>query len=86
MYRVAVMDEQIVSTIRDYLAGHDAVQVVIFGSYARGEAVPSSDIDVVEYGLALGELVGWKINLVTKPSLSPHFRNDALSRMQVIYG
>jgi predicted nucleotidyltransferase len=99
MKGIAILDEKVVSTIREYLAGHDAVQVAIFGSYARGDAGPASDIDVlvefgakkslfdiVEYELALGELVGRKIELVTKPSLSPYFRNDVLSRMQVIYG
>ena len=93
------MDERVVSLIREYLTKHDAVQVAIFGSYARGEAGPDSDIDVlvefgakkslfdiVEYELALGEIVGKKIDLVTKPSLSPYFRNDVLSRIQVIYG
>ncbi len=77
----------IVATIRDYLAKKDAIKVAIFCSYARGEAGPDSDIDVlVEYELALSDLVGRKIDLVTTPALSPHFRDDVLSRMQVIHG
>ena len=81
------MDETIVATIRNYLTKKDAIKVAIFGSYARGEAGPDSDIDVlVEYELALSDLVGRKIDLVTTPALSPHFRDDVLSRMQVIHG
>jgi hypothetical protein len=36
MYRGAEMDEHVVSTIREYLAGHDAIQIAIFGSYTGG--------------------------------------------------
>jgi len=93
------MDEKVVETIKTYLVHHDAVQVALFGSYVRGEERADSDIDVlvefkgakslfdiVEYELALGELVGKKIDLVTKASLSKYFRDEVLSRMQVVYG
>ncbi len=93
------MEEAVVRVIRDYLAKHDAVQVAIFGSYARGDARPDSDIDVlvefrepkslfdlVEYEIDLTDVVGRKVDLVTKPSLSRYFRDEVLSNMRVIYG
>lgn len=47
-----MVEERILSVVRDYLstvnqAGIHSNQAVIFGSWARGEAKPESDIDLV---------------------------------------
>ena len=38
------------NTIRFLLARYNAEYALLFGSYARGEATPDSDIDVVVFG------------------------------------
>jgi uncharacterized protein len=63
----------------------------VFGSYARGEETPESDIDIlVEYDITpgffeflnledeLSVLVNKKIDLVTKPALKPLIKDQIL--------
>lgn len=66
----------------------------VFGSYARGEATPSSDIDiVVEFNRPIGwELVdladyleshlGHSVDLVIKRSIHPLIRDNILAEVQ----
>ncbi len=68
----------------------------IFGSYARGEQGPKSDLDVlVELNKPIGlfrlmdlqdhisRLVGLRVDLVTKDSLKPFIKKDIL--MEAVY-
>jgi predicted nucleotidyltransferase len=77
---------------------HDVVRLRIFGSAARGEDRPESDVDlIVDFGhptglLALirlerelGELFGRPVDLVTEPGLSPHMRDAVLASASVIF-
>ncbi len=70
---------------------HGALSVRIFGSYARGEEQPSSDIDLIvemEPGRSLldiiaikqevEDLVGKKVDVVTEAALSPYLRDEVL--------
>ena len=70
---------------------HGATNVRIFGSVARGEAGPDSDIDVlVEFepgrtlldriGMIqdLEDLLGCKVDVVTEASVSPYIRPQVL--------
>lgn len=42
--------QEIESVVRSLLAKYNAEYALLFGSYARGEATPESDIDVVVVG------------------------------------
>ena len=70
----------------------------LFGSYARGEATPKSDLDFrIDKGLlrSLFQLSGMqlalessfqkKLDLLTTPMLSPQFLNDILPEEVLIY-
>ncbi|MFH1769181.1 MAG: nucleotidyltransferase family protein [Parcubacteria group bacterium] len=71
----------------------------IFGSHARGEAKPNSDIDILiklvnPIGLPafirlerkLSEVLGKKVDLVSEGGLSPYLREPVLNDLQVVYG
>lgn len=70
----------------------------IFGSYARGEEIPDSDIDVlVEYKTTpgffvfleledeLSKIFNKKIDLVTKPALKPLIKDQILKETVYIW-
>lgn len=72
--------EQLRRTLREY----GVIEASVFGSYARGEQTPESDLDlfircksgvslfdVFDLQKALEEQVGKRIDLVTK--INPHF-------------
>ena len=87
--------EMVVSRAADIKAiarRHGAVSVAVFGSVARGEARPGSDIDLLvelEAGtrpielLALGAdlegLLGVPVDVGTVSSLRPHVRDEVLA-------
>ena len=71
---------------------HGAYNVRIFGSVARGEAVPGSDVDILvdmEQGRSLLDLVGlWqeleellgcKVDVITSGGISPYLRDRILA-------
>lgn len=71
-------------------------QLGVFGSVSRGENVESSDIDIlvefsrpiglfkfIELEEYLGELLGKKVDLVTKNALKPAIKEDVLK--EVVY-
>ena len=78
--------------ILDIAAQHGAYNVRVFGSVARGEATPDSDIDfLVDYDLTkispwfpgglladLEDLLGRKIDVVTEKSLHNLIKNRVL--------
>ena len=72
-------------------AKHGAYNVRIFGSVARGEDTPDSDIDLlIEKGpnttpwfpagllLELEESLGRRVDVVTEKALNPHLRDRVL--------
>ena len=76
---------------------HGALSVRIFGSYARGEEQPPSDIDLLvemEPGRSLldivaikqevEDLLGKKVDVVTKAALSPYLRDEVLQEAVVL--
>ena len=73
-------------------------RISVFGSYARGEANPESDIDIiVEFtdrkslldivGIEqeLSEVLGIKVDLLTEKSISPYLVDRIKKEMLVIY-
>lgn len=77
---------------------YDIVMAGIFGSLANGEFGPKSDIDIlvrfrispgfvkfIQLENELGRVLRRKVDLVTESSLSPHFRNDVLKQLKVVY-
>lgn len=79
------------SLIRRIAAQHGAQRVRVFGSIARGEAGPQSDIDLlVDKGvettpwfpagliLELEDVLGRKVDVVTEKGLSPYLRERIL--------
>ncbi|AKB31339.1 nucleotidyltransferase [Methanosarcina siciliae HI350] len=80
-----------------FLQEEGATKVAVFGSYARGEEKPESDIDIlVEFsetkGLLtlvriereLSELLGLKVDLLTEESISPYLIDGIKREAKVI--
>jgi len=78
--------------IRRIATKHGAYNLRVFGSVARGEARPDSDIDLlIEKGrttsswfpaglvLELEEILGRRIEIVTEKALNPYLRDRVLS-------
>ncbi len=87
--------EQLLHEKRDDIqriaAKHGASNIRVFGSVARGEARPNSDVDLlIDAGpatsswfpagliLDLEELLGRRVEVVTERALSPHLRDYVL--------
>ena len=92
------MDEVIEKLIR-ILKKHGAKKIEIFGSCARGEAKPGSDLDIIvefEERKSLLELVGIeqeledylgiKVDLLTEASISPYLRDRIKKEAKVVLG
>ncbi len=86
--------------IREYCASQPILSLSVFGSAARNELTPESDIDLlVEYepGASVGlftmsghrldliEIVGREVDLATPNSLSPYIRQAVLESAKLIY-
>ncbi|QSV45801.1 nucleotidyltransferase family protein [Geobacter benzoatilyticus] len=91
---VTPFDDAIIS----FMARHGAKRVGVFGSYARGEARPDSDLDLIVWfsdpksllGMIrlereLSELVGVKIDLLTEGAISPYLIERIKRELKVIY-
>lgn len=85
------------SEISSDLKREGARRIAIFGSYSRGKAKKSSDIDVlVDFKTVksllelariereLSENIGIKVDLVTEKSLSPYIKDKIKKEMVVI--
>jgi predicted nucleotidyltransferase len=77
---------------------NDVDRLGVFGSAARGEATPQSDIDLLVHfskpkslltliGLEekIEAVLGRPVDLVTEAALSPYIRESALEDLVVIY-
>ncbi len=95
IYSVAEIRELVAPVARKYGAEH----VYLFGSYARGSALPTSDIDLrVDKGhikgmfalsgfrLDLLEQLGKEVDLLTTGSLDDEFLDEIRKEEVLIYG
>ena len=77
---------------------HGATRLRLFGSAARGEERPDSDIDIIvdferpvgfieliRFENALAEFFGRSVDLVTEPGLSPFIRDSVLASAAIIF-
>ena len=81
------------------MVANGAKRISFFGSFARGDANHSSDLDVlVEFSdrksllelvrleRGLSDLLGMRVDLLTVKSISPHLIERIRYDMEVIYG
>lgn len=86
------LSEAVVARIRQVAARHGVRSVRVFGSHARGEARPDSDVDLLielEPGRGFVDLVafcegaeaalGKKADVVTEDALSPYLRDQVIA-------
>jgi uncharacterized protein len=97
----AALDEsEYLSRLQEICRRYQVKQLSVFGSVARGEARIDSDVDLlveflpsarvgmIQYGglmLALSELMGRKVDLVTKQALRPVLRDSILEESRLLY-
>jgi predicted nucleotidyltransferase len=88
------------SDIADFCRRHSVKELAIFGSAARGELRPDSDLDVLVDFLPtarvdllelsamareLSALCNRPIDLAVKPALKPSVRTEVLAEAQTLY-
>ena len=85
--------------IANYFKTQPVLKAWLFGSYARGEETPQSDVDILVlrdhsqpvglkfFGMYedLKELLGRNVDLVTESSLAPFARESVEHDRQLIY-
>ncbi len=80
------------------LTRHGVKKIAVFGSYARGEANPQSDLDVlvefedrkslldlVSIELELSDALKLKVDLLTEKAISPYLIDNIKKEARVIY-
>jgi hypothetical protein len=90
--------EKIIQQIQDYFAGTGVRRVSLFGSFARDEFYPTSDVDllmevdepigylkIIEYKLGLEESLHRKVDLLTPEGISPKIRQYIQKELKLIY-
>jgi predicted nucleotidyltransferase len=87
------MLDVIVSTLKE----HGAVEVLLFGSFARGSEKKESDVDIIvefketksliehmQIEMELQDKIGRKLDMFTKKSIDPHLKEHIMSQAVVI--
>ena len=98
MSKSKIATNMIFKKITSILASYGAKKISIFGSYARDEANPESDIDIIVEFLErktlldivgieqeLSEALGIKADLLTEKSISPYLIDRIKKEMVVIF-
>jgi predicted nucleotidyltransferase len=86
--------------LRNFCNRHQIIRFSLFGSVLRNDFTPSSDVDVLiefapgkriglfglaEIELELTDLFGRKVDLNTRGSLSPYFREEVPAEAEPLY-
>jgi hypothetical protein len=84
--------------LADFCRRHGIVRLRLFGSAARGEDGPESDVDLIaDFGVPIGyfeliraeddlsEFFGRPVDLLTEPAISKYMRGAVLASAQVIF-
>ncbi|MEE9376762.1 MAG: nucleotidyltransferase family protein [Candidatus Lokiarchaeia archaeon] len=92
------LNEEIKKKIISILVKHGIKKILVFGSYARNEATPKSDLDlIVEFPegtslldhvgieIELSEALNMKIDLLSRNGISPYIKDKVLKESIVIY-
>ena len=92
------LSEETKKIIISILVKHGIKKILVFGSYARNEATPKSDIDlIVEFPegtslldhvgieIELSEVLNIKIDLLSRDGISPYIKDQILKEAIVIY-
>lgn len=94
------MNDSMIQTIRDYFATQPVLKAWLFGSYARGEETPESDVDILvkfdknaKVGLfehtrmimALEKQLGKDVDIVAEGTMSPYITSFVDNDKQLIY-
>ena len=92
------LNEEIKKKIISILVKHDIKRILVFGSYARNEATPKSDLDLivdfpegtglldhVGIEIELSEALDMKIDLLSRNGISPYIKDHVLKEAIVIY-
>lgn len=91
--------QMIRTTIADYFKTQPVLKAWLFGSFARGEDTPHSDVDILVlldytkidgfgfFGMwgDLERLLGRSVDLVTESGLAPYTRESVERDKQLIY-
>ena len=93
--------QNIGDTIRPILGKYEVRYAGIFGSYARGDARPDSDVDIlvefkpmakigffefVRLQRRLSDFIGKKVDLLTPEAISKFFREKVIKEAELVYG
>jgi uncharacterized protein len=93
MSPIEEIEKNVVAALRRY----DPCSIAIFGSYARGEARPDSDLDLlvdfkerkslltlVRIERELSEALGIKVDMLSERAISPYLIDRIKSEMRVV--
>ena len=91
------MDAELKTVVSNLARQYGAERVYLFGSYARGDATETSDIDLridkgsirgLQFARLLGDLedtLGKKIDLISTVGMDEDFRNAIASEEVLLY-
>jgi len=84
--------------LRGFCQSHDITRLRVFGSFARGEAAATSDIDliadfsspkslfeIIRIERDLSTLMGRGVDLLTEGAISPYIKDRITDDIQVVY-
>ena len=90
--------EKIIKKIIVHLKKYNPAKIAIFGSFARDEHGPDSDIDIlvdfndrvtfldfVGIEMELSEILGFKVDLISERAINPKLKSYIEKDMQIIY-